>query len=286
MSFHNTWCEISGRALATNVEILRRRLHPDAALGVVVKSGAYGHGIACCVPVFLRAGVDWLIVNDVAEAAHVRSLTEDTPIYICSPVPEALAGAAVAARARVVVTAPEGVLSLARAGRAEGWEVPVHLKAETGCHRLGVDMAGLLQLAELVTRTEGVRLEGVATHFADIEDTTNHTYAREQLQSLESAAQSLRDKGHTLPMVHAANSAATILWPEAHHQLVRVGEADVRSLVVCEIEIVSAEGLHDPVGNADERGAIDVVAHPVVHMRSDDRLVEESRHFHGRLSLV
>ena len=61
---------------------------------------------------------------------------------------------------------------------------------------------------------------------------------------------------------------------------VREGEPDVRTLVIGKVEVIAAERLLDPVGDPNERGAVDVRAHPIVHVGSDDRLVGESCNLH------
>jgi len=68
-------------------------------------------------------------------------------------------------------------------------------------------------------------LEGVATHFANIEDTTNHAFAKRQLEVFQAALEALRAAGYEVPVPHAACSAAAILFPESHFSLVRVGIA-------------------------------------------------------------
>ena len=206
------------------MDIFRRRLAPGARLGIVVKADAYGHGMAACARIFEKAGADWLIVNDVDEALELRAAAIDTPLYICGPVLPERAQDVVACGARVVVYDTELVDALHGAGRGEGSPVPVHLKIETGNHRQGVPVEDAMALAGRIRGLDGVRLEGIATHFADVEDTTDHQFARQQLQAFDTARSALTD-GRAPLMVHSANSAATILWPEAHGDLVRVGIA-------------------------------------------------------------
>lgn len=221
----NCWCQVDGTALAANVAALKGRLAAGSRLGIVVKSNAYGHGLDPCADLLMRAGVDWLVVNSAAEALALRDLGVSGPVYICGPVLSAEAEAVAAARARVVLYDEETARALGQAARAAGWVVPLHLKIETGTHRQGLDTAQALALAERVQGIEGVRIEGLTTHFADIEDSTDHRFAQGQMEALEQAVARFRQRGHAVPVVHAANSAATLLWPETHLDLVRVGIA-------------------------------------------------------------
>jgi alanine racemase len=221
----SSWCEVSASAIRSNVAMLRQRVGRQVTLGVVVKADAFGHGLIPCAQEFLAAGVDWLIVNFAYEAQALRQAGIEAPIYICGNVSAAQAHQAAAARARLVLYDPDVARALAKAGRELGQPVPVHLKIETGTHRQGLSLKEALELARLVSQLEGIELEGLATHYADIEDTTDHRFAHKQLTLLQEARQAFSEAGFEVPMVHSANSAATILWSETHGSMVRVGIA-------------------------------------------------------------
>ena len=219
-----SWCDISGEALRQNVQMLRRRLGghrggPRPRLGVVVKADAYGHGVAVVAPVLREAGVDWLIVNAAREAVVVRGLVDaDCPIYICGPLLPFEAKDVVKARARCVVVDGDVCAALGAASIAAGTTTPVHIKVETGTHRQGVRPEDVGALADVVKATPGLTLEGLTTHYADIEDTTDHRFADRQLEILLAVGAAV-----PVPMIHSANSAATLLDERTHGELVRVG---------------------------------------------------------------
>ncbi|MEL6221345.1 MAG: alanine racemase [Cyanobacteria bacterium J06627_8] len=221
----SSWCEVSRSAIQANMHTLRRRIGEDVILGVVVKADAFGHGIIPASTEFLAAGADWLIVNFAYEAVNLREAGIAAPIYICGNVPACEAEKIAKTQARLVLYDPEVAKALAWAGRTCGHPVRVHLKIETGTHRQGIELNDALELAHLITTLEGIELEGITTHYADIEDTTNHQFARRQLTTLNEAKQAFQQAGYDVPMVHSANSAATLLWPEAHGAMVRVGIA-------------------------------------------------------------
>jgi alanine racemase len=221
----SSWCEVSARAIHANVQLLRERVDRQTKLGVVVKSDGFGHGMVLCAREFLAAGADWLIVNFAYEAVRLREAGIEAPLYICGNVSVTQAPLVAASRARVVLYDADVALALAKAGRENGHSVPVHLKVETGTHRQGLLPKEALKLAQLVDQLEGIELEGICTHYADIEDTTDHRFALEQLAQLQSAQRLFQEAGFEVPMVHSANSAATILWNQTHASLVRVGLA-------------------------------------------------------------
>jgi len=189
----------------------------------VVKSDAYGHGMRSCVREFVSAGADWLIVNSAREAVELRSAITETPIYVCGYVPPDRSHLVVASDSRVVVYDLECAQALSASAIQSGKRTLVHIKLETGMHRQGLELPDAIALVEKISSLPGLVLEGLTTHYADSDNADDHDFADGQLQLLNQAVKALKDRDIVVPMVHSANSAATILWPESHGDLVRVG---------------------------------------------------------------
>lgn len=221
----HSWCEISRGALEHNVKQLRRVVGSRCMLAPVVKANGYGHGITLAAAAFLSAGADWLCVNDLAEANLLRRAGLGCPIYVLGWVApwemEEVCGLGV----RIVVYDSDAVVAAAAAGRSHNRSIPLHIKVETGNHRQGLPPNDALALARLVNDLEGVYLEGITTHFADIEDTTDHTYATKQLTIFEDFIAQCSHAGLSPSIRHCSNSAATILWPNTYFDMVRTGIA-------------------------------------------------------------
>lgn len=224
MSAPLTWCEVDGEALAHNARVLRGLVGAGARLGVVVKSNAYGHGLVVAARAFLAGGADWLVVQSVDEARALRQAEISAPMLIIGYTqPEDLAEArALGCRVTVYDPAVVEAAALLTASPAEA-PLALHLKIETGNYRQGLELADALALADRIRRAPGLALEGISSHFANVEDTTDHSYARQQVARFEAALASFRAAGHPLPLNHMANSAATLLWPEVQYQLCRPG---------------------------------------------------------------
>jgi alanine racemase len=221
-----SWCDISTNALESNAQALKRKLKDGAKLGVVVKSDAYGHGITLAANAFLRGGADWLVVNAVDEAMVLRKAGLAAPIYICGNVPTFHLDRVIDTHCRVVVYDAETVRVLSDLALGRGAQkVPVHVKIETGTNRQGLQLEDALALGKIIAALPGVELEGLTTHYADIEDSTNHTFADAQSTRFDHAVKAFADAGLPIAVPHSANSAATLLYPETHAGLVRVGIA-------------------------------------------------------------
>jgi alanine racemase len=221
-----TWVEIDNAALIANLHAFRRRLGTGIELTHVVKSNAYGHGLELVAKEDEASGiVHRLAVISVEELARVREAGVKLPVVILGYVPLHAWEEVVDREGIPVVCNRESLTALSRSASERGREIGVHLKVETGTHRYGIAEAELLDHVRLVEELPGIRLEGLSTHFANIEDTTDHSYAREQLTRFQRALDSIRDAGFTVRVPNTACSAATILFPESHFGLVRVGIA-------------------------------------------------------------
>lgn len=220
-----SWCEVDAGALEHNARAFKGRVG-DKRLGVVVKADAYGHGLTVAANAFVRGGADWLIVNAVHEAVSLRQAGFALPIYVVGNVPAFQCESAVAHDLRVVLYDREVAHALAAAARRLGKVARVHLKIETGNHRQGLELEDALALGRHVReQLPELELEGLSTHYADIEDTTDHRFAMAQVERFEGAVRAFREAGFAVPVPNTANSAATILWPRTHGELVRVGLA-------------------------------------------------------------
>jgi alanine racemase len=217
------WVEVDGEALRWNLRQFRSRLGRSAALGAVVKSNAYGHGLLEVAALATAGGADWLCVNNIEEGVRLREAGHRESVLVMGYVPLAHLEAVVEHDLRLVVYNAETIEQLERCAVARNRRAAVHLKIETGTYRQGIPEADVEAIARRVVDSPGLTLEGATTHFANIEDTTDHGYARQQMASFERIGRSLERVGIALPMRHAACSAATVLFPETHLDLARVG---------------------------------------------------------------
>ncbi len=213
------WVEISAPALRNNLVEFRRRLGDKVKLGAVVKSNAYGHGMLEVAAMAGAAGADWLCVNQVDEGVALHEAGHELPILVMGYVELSRLEDVVAHGLRPVVYNPETVDRLeALAAKAER-QVRVHVKVETGTHRQGVLERDLPSFAERIRRSPHLVLEGMTTHFANIEDTTDHRMAEGQIAAFDRAQEALAP----VAVRHAACSAAALLFTRTHLELARVG---------------------------------------------------------------
>jgi len=218
-----TWVEISKCALQNNIKQFRNIISRDTILCPCIKANAYGHGLIETAKIFLKAGADWLSVNALYEARALRKTGITAPVYILGYVPFKGIREALELDCRLVVYNYETVNKIGEAAQQSGKTARVHIKVETGGNRQGVLENELFEFAKHINTFKNIEIEGLATHFANIEDTTNHSFAELQFRRFETASNHLGTAGIDIPIKHCANSAATILFPKTHFQMVRVG---------------------------------------------------------------
>ena len=220
-----TSCLVDTDALAHNIKTLRGLVGERALLAPAVKSNAYGHGLVLASRAFLDAGADWLCVNALYEAQALREAGVKAPIYILGYVGRDEIEQAMALACDMVLYNRETLDTAAAVARKTGLGARFHLKLETGNNRQGLDPERALALAHLVHKSPGMALAGVASHFANVEDTTDHRYAEAQLALFESFCAQLDAEGVPVPLKHISNSAAAILWPDRCQDMARIGVA-------------------------------------------------------------
>jgi len=214
------WIELDGKAADHNARELKACANEGVLLCAVIKSNAYGHGVAQMVK--LLPSADWFAVNSLEEGLELRELGVRKPILLLGHVPLERLREAVEAGLRLTVYNLETLDALSRLHTSER-QIRLHLKVETGTGRQGILIDEIGRFVERIDRTAGVELEGVSTHFANIEDTLNHEYSDYQVERFQRALQVLDDRGHSPSIIHTASTAASILFPQTHFRMIRAG---------------------------------------------------------------
>jgi alanine racemase len=213
--------ELDGTALRKNLGLFRNLIGRETELAMVVKANAYGHGVAEVVPA-VSGLVDWLAVHSAAEARQLRDLGFRGPILIMGFLP-AHDFFDLDQDMHVLVSTEQVLDNVRLYKERTRVNLPVHLKIDTGTRRQGMTSE---EVPAMIARAGkwGIEVVGVATHFANIEDTLEHDFARLQLQRFSAAIELVREHLGSEPRwIHAACSAAALLFRETDFTLVRVG---------------------------------------------------------------
>lgn len=218
------WAEVDLGALSRNARRISDVVGP-AQLCAVVKADAYGHGAVPVAKAFVEGGATWLAVAIVDEGVELREAGVAVPILLLSEPPADAMEAAVEAGLTPTVATREGVARAAAAGERRGLVVPLHLKVDTGMHRVGADLGRLGPLLGEVAGNPWVELEGLYTHLAVADSTAaeDQAFVAHQLELFDQATEMAHTVGLTPAIRHVGNSAAALLHADARMDMVRVG---------------------------------------------------------------
>ncbi len=218
-----TWVEVDASALKHNLAFFLSLLGPETKLLLVVKGNAYGHGLSVVTRLAASEGVDVLGVHQLDEAAEARASGWAGPILVMSYVPLGRLRDGVDLAVDFTVYSREVIDALDKIGQDVHRPVACHLKLETGTHRQGISEEEMPDFLLRFRGARGLRLAGLSTHFANIEDTTDHSYARMQLERFQRMTEIARAAGFERVIRHAACTAALLTMPETRFDWARLG---------------------------------------------------------------
>lgn len=227
-----SWIELNAQNFLHNIHEYRKFLGPHTKLGCVLKGNAYGHGFQQTLPLF-HQHTDMIFVIEARDAFAVRNyekahgLTSRRVVVLGSLSPEELIACAVQ-EIEVVIIDTSFERYFGACAEAAGTPLKVHLHMDTGLSREGFlpeHFAQELEFLNAPLAAQHVDVVGFMTHFSNVEDVTEQTYAEKQLQLFEEGYQSCIQVLNLQkpPERHTAQSAASFILPSARYHLARVG---------------------------------------------------------------
>jgi alanine racemase len=212
--------------LKSNIRMTRGHLRKDsnAAICMPVKADAYGHGVARIAEEAIRCGVDYLAVAAVDEGLELRNAGISAPTLLFSQFLKEEAAEVVNLRLIPFIgDAETAEFFAAAAGNRK--QLPVFLKIDTGMGRMGCSPEDAPSLAAYIASLPAIKYAGTATHLAvsDSADPKDIEYTRLQISRFKTALDGIRGKGLSPGLVTAANTGATLYYPETWFDMARPG---------------------------------------------------------------
>ncbi len=219
---YSTWLEVDLGAIKHNIKLIKKMT--GTKLMAVIKANGYGHGVMAVAKAAEEAGADWLGVARMEEALNLRNAGIATEIMVLGYTPAVLIPEAVQHQIHVAIYDIEMAQAYAASARNSAGVLKAHLKVETGMGRLGMDPELALNFLSNRKNLTNIEIDGIFTHFARADEPVIDK-TREQLCIFNHLLGELRSLGLCPEMIHAANSAAVINFPEAYFDMVRPGIA-------------------------------------------------------------
>jgi alanine racemase len=219
-----TWLEIDAKAFSQNIKTVRR-LAGRRKIAAAVKANGYGHGLKEMVRLLSKEKIEYLAVHSLDEAVLARSYGWRREILVVGYIQLNDLEAVIENRLEPTVYNIETIKRLGAAAEKYRRTIDIHLKIETGANRQGVEKNNIDKFVDVIKKYPRLILKGVSTHFANIEDTTDHSYANYQLGEFNKIVAHIRSLGLKPKYRHTACSAALLLFEETKLELVRPGIA-------------------------------------------------------------
>ena len=218
-----TWLEVDLEAIAHNVRRVVERVGPEVKVMAVLKADGYGHGAVRIARTALNNGASYLGVASINEGATLRQAGMLAPILVLGYTPAWQARELVLNRLSATVFDLDVPRALSRAAGDLDSQVRVHVKVDTGMGRLGLLPDDAVPLVLDLQMLPNLEMEGIFTHFSVAD--SDPEYTRWQIGRFRQVLAVLSEVDVEFPLVHAANSAAILSFPESHFRMVRLGIA-------------------------------------------------------------
>ncbi len=210
-------------ALTRNFQQIRQSIAPSTKILAVIKADAYGHGAIPVAQTLEHMGIFGFGVASVMEGITLREQHIHRPILVMGPILPQHLSEIIRHRLTPVISRAEIVQQLIESLSPRATPFPIHLKVDTGLHRLGFEADQALSLLnELSHTTPLIEIQGLLSHFADA-DNQDHTLTNMQIQKFLAFIDQAKQLGVQQPILHMANSAGILFHPTAHLGMVRPG---------------------------------------------------------------
>ena len=222
-----SWIEVKGKAIETNVRLLRAKLSENCQFMAVVKADGYGHDSKVVSEYAIKGGASQLGVATLKEGIKLRSYEVKKPILVLGNL-YTKKDLIIALKNDLMptISSLRECLICNNLGKQFGLKFSLHLKVDTGMSRLGFESYKFIQEFEKIKSFENISIEGIYSHLSSAdEDNSLDPKSITQLQRLkfkELLKQINVDSDHNIK-IHLANSAGMLLNKDFHFHMVRVG---------------------------------------------------------------
>ena len=218
------WAEIDLAAVTHNASVLAALAAP-ARLCAVVKAHGYGHGGPAVARAALAGGAAQLAVALVDEGVELREHGVTAPVLLLSECGPDAVETALAHGLTPTLYSHAAIAAVAAESTRRGRSTAVHLKVDTGMHRVGAPPEQLAELAAAVVAAPALELAGVWTHLpvADGLEAGDVAYTEAQLDRFDAVVATLARAGMAPSVLHAANTAGAVAFARSRYDMVRTG---------------------------------------------------------------
>ncbi|MDD3151105.1 MAG: alanine racemase [Candidatus Gastranaerophilales bacterium] len=213
----DAWIEIDLSAIEHNIKFIKNQINRDTKLMAVVKADAYGHDSTMVSPTLLASGVDMLGVASIDEGLQLRNSGIEAPIVVLGSAPEWAFVSAVQNNIQLSIFTEAHINACIDTFNKTGQRVEVHIKVDTGMHRIGVEYKKAPQFVQKALDTDCINIKGIFSHLACAEN------PKISLMQEKNWEEFLSKGGFSDQFLHIANTAGLLSYKNLHYKMVRAG---------------------------------------------------------------
>lgn len=215
-----TWIEIDKKAIKNNYNAFRKLIPKSCKFLAVVKSNAYGHNLTEFSKEMEKLGADFFGVDSITEALALRREKNKTPILVLGyTLPEKIEDA-IKNKISVTVSSFETLSAIKKLKNKT--KLNIHIKVDTGMGRHGFLLSDQEKIINELKKMNNIKVEGLFTHFSSAKNPDDLEYTKKQIELFKKWIELFKVNGFN-PIKHACATSGTILFPEAHFDMVRIG---------------------------------------------------------------
>lgn len=220
---HETILEINLNAISHNLNFFKSKLAPKTKMMVMVKAFGYGNGGFEIAKLLEHHKIDYLGVAFADEGISLKSAGITVPIMVMNPETTSFS-AIIQHNLEPEIYSIKGLkafLKIAEQKKLKSF--PIHIKIDTGMHRLGFEEENLPELISILKGNETVQIKSVLSHMATSDDLKHDTFAQSQIALFEKLSTQLLSTLNIKPIRHILNTSGISNYPDAQYDMVRLG---------------------------------------------------------------
>lgn len=220
---HETVLEINLNAISHNLNFFKSKLKPETKMMVMVKAFGYGNGGFEIAKLLEHHKVDYLGVAFADEGISLKNAGIKLPIMVLNPETTSFS-AIIQHQLEPEIYSIKGLNAFLQIAKQRGLKsFPIHIKLDTGMHRLGFQEADLPELIAKLKETKVVEVKSILSHLATSDDLTHNEFTLSQISLFEKLSSTLQKELKISPIRHILNTSGISNYPQAQYDMVRLG---------------------------------------------------------------
>ena len=220
---HETVLEINLNAISHNLTFYKSKLDPKTKMMVMVKAFGYGNGGFEIAKLLEHHKVDYLGVAFADEGISLKNAGIRVPIMVLNPETTSFT-AIIQHHLEPEIYSVKGLKAFLKIAEQKKLKhFPIHIKIDTGMHRLGFEEDNLEDLIQILKGNETVQIKSILSHMATSDDLNHDAFSKSQIALFEKLSTQIQIELNIKPILHILNTSGITNYPEAQYDMVRLG---------------------------------------------------------------